>query len=105
MPLFKPIFGLLLIAFGSSIVVGYGMLHARTLAMKLGYGEVRHSSMAPFVGPLAILFGTMLFGPPLDGKIGLGIFLIDSNTYVFVLSLLALPWRLIKDALANRDKR
>ena len=105
MPIFKQIFGLLLIAFGSSIIVGYWMLHVRTMAMKLGYGKVRHSSMAPFAGPVAILFGTMLFGPPLDGKVGLGIFLLDSNSHVFVLSLLALPWRLIKDSLANRDKR
>jgi hypothetical protein len=82
----KQIIGIALYAYGLFIIAGYWVFWIRFVAMAFGYGYVKLSSMAPFVGPFFILAGAFIFGDPLQKTLGWWVLLIDLNTYDFLIS-------------------
>lgn len=90
--------GIALSALGAWIIVLYWVYYLRVLAMKCGWGSVKYASMTPFAGPVCVILGALLFGPPLTKIVGLWIFLVDLNTYVMVISVLAIGWSKIRSA-------
>ena len=83
-----------LMLFGAWIMLIYWVYYLRVLAMRCGLGQVRYSSSMPLVGPIGILIGAMLY-PLAEPFHWFGwALLLDTNSYVLLLSLLLLPWRL-----------
>ena len=79
--------------FGAWIILIYWVYYLRVLAMRCGLGQVRYSSFTPLVAPICILLGAMLY-PLAEPLCWFGwALLLDSNSYVLLLSLLLLPWR------------
>lgn len=100
--------GIALFAVGAWIIVLYWIHWVRFGAMRLGWGNVKGTSMVPFVGPLLAVLGAALFGEPLKGGVGWWMLLADSNTYVLVASLPALAGprlRAAKDTGLDTGKR
>lgn len=82
-----------LMLFGAWIMLIYWVYTLRVLAMRCGLGQVRYSSFTPLVAPICILLGALLY-PLAEPFRWLGwALLLDTNSYVLLLSLLLLPWR------------
>ena len=79
------ILGLVLTAFGGFIIVSSYVRQIHNYKVrKTGVGK--HSSPAPFVGPIFVIVGLTLMSVKLSGWVWL-LFLIDPDTVVIVLSL------------------
>ena len=84
--------------FGAWIILLYRVYYLRVLAMRCGLGQVRYSSFTPLVAPICILLGALLY-PLAEPFRWLGwALLLDTNSYVLLLILLLLPWRLARRA-------
>ena len=84
--------------FGAWIILLYWVYYLRVLAMRCGLGKVRYSSSTPLVAPICVFIGAMLY-PLAEPFRWLGwALLLDTNSYVLLLSLLLLPWRLARRA-------
>lgn len=84
--------------FGAWIILLYWVYYLRVLAMRCALGQVRYSSFTPLVAPICILLGALLY-PLAEPFRWLGwALLLDTNSYVLLLSLLLLPWRLARRA-------
>jgi hypothetical protein len=85
---FLQVIGIGLLLFGVWIIAIFWVYTLRKLAALLGIGTPpKFSSMAPIVGPGSVLIGAYLFGELVFQYVGWWIWLIDTNTYRFVLSL------------------
>lgn len=84
--------GIVLFSMGAWIIALYWVYWARVAAMRLGHGRVKNASMTPGLGPLLVLSGGYLAGEPIRDTVGWWVVLLDLNTYVLVVSVVAIAW-------------
>ena len=80
--------GVVFLLSGAYIIAIFWVYFLRQMAALFCIGSpLKFSSMAPAIGPCFILVGAYLFGEPVFRHVGWWVWLVDANTYAFVLAL------------------